>query len=94
VMSVMLQGVPYVSNSKSHYDRSSSRPVRLGVLPLLEQVTRCYISSCDNYFLYFSCRAPSLMRGLVCNYSAMIQVQFQVTSICLPDSSVLVVIVN
>jgi hypothetical protein len=44
-----------------------SRPVRLGVLPLLEQVTRCYIYLSDNYFLYFSCRAPSLTRGRVCN---------------------------
>jgi hypothetical protein len=44
-----------------------SRPVRLGVLPLLEQVTRCYIYLSDNYFLYFSCRVPSLKRGRVCN---------------------------
>jgi hypothetical protein len=36
-------------------------------LPLLEQVTRCYIYLSDNYFLYFSCRAPSLTRGWVCN---------------------------
>jgi hypothetical protein len=36
-----------------------SRPVRLGVSPLLEQVTSCYI--------YFSCRASSLKRGRVCN---------------------------
>jgi hypothetical protein len=43
-----------------------SRLVRLGVLPLLEQVTRCYIYSSDNYFLYFSCRALPLMRGRVC----------------------------
>jgi hypothetical protein len=28
-----------------------SQPVRLGVLPLLEQVTRCYIYLSDNYFL-------------------------------------------
>jgi hypothetical protein len=44
-----------------------SRPVRLGVLPFLEQVTRCYIYLSYNYFLYFSCRAPSLTRGRVCN---------------------------
>jgi hypothetical protein len=44
-----------------------SRPVRLGVLPFLEQVTRCYIYLSDNYFLYFSCRAPSLTRRRVCN---------------------------
>jgi hypothetical protein len=44
-----------------------SRPVRLGVLPLLEQVTRSYIYLSDNYFLYFSCGAPSLTRGRVCN---------------------------
>jgi hypothetical protein len=44
-----------------------SRSLRPGVLPLLEQVTRCYIYLSDNYFLYFSCRAPSLTRGRVCN---------------------------
>jgi hypothetical protein len=44
-----------------------SRPVHLGVVPLLERVTRCYISLSDNYFFIFSCRAPSLMRGRVCN---------------------------
>jgi hypothetical protein len=44
-----------------------SWPVRLGVLALLEQVTRCYIYLSDNYSLYFSCRAPSLTRGQVCN---------------------------
>jgi hypothetical protein len=44
-----------------------NRPVRLGVLPILEQVNRFCISWSDNYFLSFSCRAPSLMRGLVCN---------------------------
>jgi hypothetical protein len=42
-----------------------SRPVRFDVLPLLEQVTRCYISLTDNYF--FPCRAPSLTRGQICN---------------------------
>jgi hypothetical protein len=44
-----------------------SRPLGLGVLPLLERVTRCYIHLSDNYFLYFSCRKPSLTRGRVCN---------------------------
>jgi hypothetical protein len=44
-----------------------SRPVRLGVLPPLEQVTRLYIYLSDNYFFYFSCRAPSLTKGRVCN---------------------------
>jgi hypothetical protein len=44
-----------------------SRPVRLGVLPLLEQVPRCYIYLSDNYFLYFSSRVLSLTRGRVCN---------------------------
>jgi hypothetical protein len=44
-----------------------SRPLRLGVLPLLEQVTRCYIYLSDNYFLYFSCWTPSLTRERVCN---------------------------
>jgi hypothetical protein len=39
-----------------------SRTVHLGVLPLLKQVTRCYIYLSDKYFLYFSCRAPSLKR--------------------------------
>jgi hypothetical protein len=38
-----------------------SRPVCFGVLPLLGQVTRCYIYLSDNYFitLYSQCRAPS-----------------------------------
>jgi hypothetical protein len=36
-----------------------SWPIRLSVLPLLEQVTRCYVYLSDNYFLYFSCRAQS-----------------------------------
>jgi hypothetical protein len=45
----------------------ASQPVRFDVLPLLEQVTRCYIYLSDNYFLYFSCRAPSLTRGRVYN---------------------------
>jgi hypothetical protein len=45
-----------------------SRPVRLGVLPLLEQVTRCYIYLNNNYFLYFSCKVPSLTRGRVRNF--------------------------
>jgi hypothetical protein len=44
-----------------------SRPVRLGVLPLLEQVTTCYISLSDNYFLYSSCRAPSLTGSVICS---------------------------
>jgi hypothetical protein len=44
-----------------------SRPVRLGVLPLLEQVTRCYIYLSEDFFLYFSCRAPSLTRRRVCS---------------------------
>jgi hypothetical protein len=56
-----------------------SRPVRLGVLPLLEQVTRCHTYLCGNYFLYFSCRAPSLTRGRICNLQCNEQVQFQVT---------------
>jgi hypothetical protein len=30
-----------------------SLPVRLGVLPLLEQVTRCHIYLSDNYFIFF-----------------------------------------
>jgi hypothetical protein len=44
-----------------------SRPVHLGVLPVLEQVTRCYIYLSDSYFPYFSSTAPSLKRGRVCN---------------------------
>jgi hypothetical protein len=44
-----------------------SRPVRLGVVSLLERVTRFYISLSGNYFLYFSCSARSLTRGRVCN---------------------------
>jgi hypothetical protein len=43
------------------------RPVRLGVLLLLEQVARCYIYLNGNYFLYFSRRTPSLTRGRVWN---------------------------
>jgi hypothetical protein len=35
-----------------------SRPVRLGVLPLLEQVTRCYIYLSDNYFFIFHIERP------------------------------------
>jgi hypothetical protein len=30
-----------------------SQTVRLGVVPLLERVIRCYISLSDNYFFYF-----------------------------------------
>jgi hypothetical protein len=52
-----------VVKSKPLYDR---RSVGLGVLPLLEQVTRCYIYLSDNYFLNFSCRAPFLKRRRVC----------------------------
>jgi hypothetical protein len=44
-----------------------SRLVRLGVLAVLEGVTRCYIYLSVNYYLYFSRRAPSLTRGRVCN---------------------------
>jgi hypothetical protein len=44
-----------------------SRTDCLGVLPHLEQVTRCHISSSDSYFLYFSCWAPTVMRGWDCN---------------------------
>jgi hypothetical protein len=45
-----------------------SRSVRLGVVLLLEPVTRCYIYLSEkNYFLCFSCRALSLTRGRVCN---------------------------
>jgi hypothetical protein len=43
-----------------------SRSVLLGVVPLLEQVTRCYISLSDNYFLFFHVGRP-LARGRVCN---------------------------
>jgi hypothetical protein len=46
-----------------------SRPVCLSVVPILERVTRCFISLSDNYFFIFifSCSAPSLTRGRVCN---------------------------
>jgi hypothetical protein len=54
-----------------------SRPVRIGVLHLLEQVTRCYIYMSDNYFLYFSCRAPSLTRGRVCNLQCNDAISFK-----------------
>jgi hypothetical protein len=56
-----------------------SRPVRLGILPLLEQVTRCYIYLSDNYCLYFSCRAPSLTRRRVCNLQCKNKVKVKVT---------------
>jgi hypothetical protein len=53
-----------------------SRPIRFGILPLLEQVTRCYIYLSDNYFLYFLYKAPSLTRGwgfnLQCNDTSSI----------------------
>jgi hypothetical protein len=64
-----------------------SRPVHLGVLPLSEQLTRCYIYLSDNYFLHFSCRAPSLTQDGSVIFSAMTQVQFQVTlrpKVCRP----------
>jgi hypothetical protein len=67
-----------------------SWPVRLGVLPLLEQVTRCYIYLSDNYFLYFSCGAPSLMSGRVrnlqCNDASSITTSYIATD-GLPASS-------
>jgi hypothetical protein len=43
-----------------------SRPVRLGVLPLLVQVIRCYIWVTITFFI-FSYRVPSLTRGRVYN---------------------------
>jgi hypothetical protein len=53
------------SRSRSQLRPTVSRPVRLDVLPLLEQVTRCYAYLSGNYFLYFSCRAPSRGQVLV-----------------------------
>jgi hypothetical protein len=50
------------SRSRSHISTDA-----LGVLPLLEQVIRCYIYLSENCFLYFLCRTPSLTRGRVCN---------------------------
>jgi hypothetical protein len=44
-----------------------SRSVLLGVLPLLEQVTRWHIYLSDNHFIYFSCRTPSLTRARASN---------------------------
>jgi hypothetical protein len=44
-----------------------SRPVRLDLVPLLSQVPRFYVCLSDSSFLLFSCRAPSLTRGRVCN---------------------------
>jgi hypothetical protein len=45
-----------------------SRSVPLGVLHVLKQAARCYIYLSDNYFLYFSYRAPSLTIGRACNF--------------------------
>jgi hypothetical protein len=39
------------------------QPVCLGVMPLLERVTRCYISLSDNYFLFH----VGMPRGHACN---------------------------
>jgi hypothetical protein len=64
-----------------------SWPVRLRVVPLLERMARCHIFFSDNYFLSFSCRAPSLMRGQVVIRSAMTHVRFQVImrpTVCQP----------
>jgi hypothetical protein len=61
-----------------------SRPVRLGVASLLEQVTRGCIYLSNNYFLSFSCRAPTPKRGRVCNLQCN---QFQVIlppTVCRP----------
>jgi hypothetical protein len=57
-----------------HSSRSRSRIRTYGqsassswCLAPLEQVSRCYIYLNDNYFIYFSRKAPSLTRGQVCN---------------------------
>jgi hypothetical protein len=55
------------SKSKSHYDLRSVGQFVSVSCPFLEQVARCYIYLSDNYFLCFSCRAPSLTKGRVCN---------------------------
>jgi hypothetical protein len=69
--------------------RMVSRPVRLGVLPLLEQVTRCYIYLSDNHFLYFSCREPSLTSGRVCNLQCndASSISSYIATVCLSASS-------
>jgi hypothetical protein len=61
-----------------------NRPVRLGVVILLERVTRCYISLSDNYFNFFHVRRPLWREdgSVIC--SAMTQVQVQI--ILLPRS--------
>jgi hypothetical protein len=56
----------WVPSSSSYIAIDSQSAVCLGVFPLLEQVTKYYISLRDNYILYFSCRAPTLIRGRVC----------------------------
>jgi hypothetical protein len=65
-----------------------SRPARLGVVPLLERVTRCYISLNNSYYFYFFNVGRPLWRedGSVI-FSAMTQVQFQVVlrpTVCRP----------
>jgi hypothetical protein len=60
------------------------RPARLGVVPLLERVTRCYISLSDNYFLSFSRRAPSLTRGQVCNLQCNDTSSSYIAMVCWP----------
>jgi hypothetical protein len=55
------------SRSQSHIMANSQSASSSWCLPLLNQMTRCYIYLSDNYVLYFSCRAPSLTRGRVCN---------------------------
>jgi hypothetical protein len=57
-----------VSSSSSSYIATDGQSASSSwCLALLEKVTKCYIYLSDNYFLHFSCRAPSLMRGRVCN---------------------------
>jgi hypothetical protein len=55
-----------------------SRPVHLGVGPLLGKMTKFYTSLSNNCFFFSSCRAPSLTRGrsnLQCSHAQVIVAQ-------------------
>jgi hypothetical protein len=55
------------TRSRSHITTDGQSASSSWCLDPFEAVTGCYIYLNDNNFLYFSCRAPSLTRGRVCN---------------------------